>query len=392
MGMPPSPDAGAFRRLDQVAVCRLLRVDQSDIAVICLGLLRQQLKDAGRARHGHDNAVRLLADLGDGLGEVLVQRQEGDQCAQRQAAPAAQTEQRAHHGTEHIADIAEVGVHRHHDVGEAVCLLCALAQLLVDPAELLQALVLVAEDLDYLFALHHLLNIAVDGAEVLLLPGEIVPGAAGELGGDQQHHRHHDQRDHRQRQAEDQHADKGDDDGDGGVDDLRNALADELAQGVHVVGVDRHDVAVGVGVKVFDGQGLHLVEQVVPQVAQGALTHIDHDAVIAEGGDHARPHDAHQLLDVLGQAGEVPGAGGQHGLDIFVDQSLGEGGPHHSAYGGHQNAPDDENKQILIVVEHVAQNPVQNSRTGPPSLICVHRCPSSHAGWSKSPPPLIWDS
>ncbi len=34
------------------------------------------------------------------------------------------------------------------------------------------------------------------------------------------------------------------------------------------------------------------------------------------------------------------------------------------AYGGHQNAHDDENKQILIVVEHVAQNPVQDSRAG----------------------------
>ncbi len=84
-----------------------------------------------------------------------------------------------------------------------------------------------------------------------------------------------------------------------GVDDLGNALAQKLAQGVHVVGVHGHDVAVGVGVKVLDGQGLHLVEQVVPQVAHGALADIDHDAVIAEGGDHARPHDAHQLLDVL---------------------------------------------------------------------------------------------
>ena len=42
-----------------------------------------------------------------------------------------------------------------------------------------------------------------------------------------------------------------------GVDDLGNALAEQLPQGVHVVGVDGHDVAVGVGVKVLDGQRLH---------------------------------------------------------------------------------------------------------------------------------------
>ena len=57
-----------------------------------------------------------------------------------------------------------------------------------------------------------------------------------------------------------------------GVDELRQTLADHLAQGVgDIVGVDRHDIAVGVGVKVFDGQRLHMGEHFVTQVFQRAL-------------------------------------------------------------------------------------------------------------------------
>ena len=42
------------------------------------------------------------------------------------------------------------------------------------------------------------------------------------------------------------------------------------------------------GVKVFDGQGLHAVKQIVTQAAHGALTDGNHDAVIAIGGYYAQ--------------------------------------------------------------------------------------------------------
>ena len=118
-----------------------------------------------------------------------------------------------------------------------------------------------------------------------------------------------------------------------GVDDLGNALAQQLAQGIHVVGVHGHDVAVGVGIKIFDGQRLHLAEQVVPQVAHGALADVDHDAVIGKGRHHAHRHDADQLDQILGQAAEVPGAALQHGRNIVIHQCLGEGGAHHRGDG-----------------------------------------------------------
>ena len=56
------------------------------------------------------------------------------------------------------------------------------------------------------------------------------------------------------RDIQHQHADKGANDGDTGVNQLRKALADALTQRVHVVGVDGHDVPMGVGVKIADRQ------------------------------------------------------------------------------------------------------------------------------------------
>ena len=127
----------------------------------------------------------------------------------------------------------------------------------------------------------------------------------------------------------------------------------------------------------------------MPQVAQGALAHVDHDPVIGEGGNDAHPHDTGQVLDVLGQTAEVLGAALQHGDDIVVHQRLGEGGPHHGAHGGHQDAPDDQDEQVFVVVEHIAQDPLQNRRSGLSSLCRIHKQPSLlYAGWSKSPPPL----
>ena len=43
----------------------------------------------------------------------------------------------------------------------------------------------------------------------------------------------------------------------------------------------------GVGVKVPDGQGLHVLEELIPQVPQGALGHVDHHPGLDEAGQDA---------------------------------------------------------------------------------------------------------
>ena len=53
-----------------------------------------------------------------------------------------------------------------------------------------------------------------------------------------------------------------------GDENIGKALADELAQSVDIVGVVAHDVAVAIGVKVPDGQVLHVVEHLLTHLFQ----------------------------------------------------------------------------------------------------------------------------
>ena len=105
--------------------------------------------------------------------------------------------------------------------------------------------------------------------------------------GAEQHQGHHQHGDNGELPAHQAHAGEHGHDGDGAGHQLGDALADHLAQGVHIVGVHRHDVAVGVGVKIPDGQAFHVGEKLDAQVAQGTLGHVDHDTGVEPCGQHA---------------------------------------------------------------------------------------------------------
>ena len=189
---------------------------------------------------------------------------------------SAQAQDGAYRGAEDIADIAYVRAHRHEDVGKAVGVVGALAQPAVELAEALDALFLVAEHLDDLLPLHHLLDVAVEGAEVFLLVGKVARGQPAYLRRGTQHDSDHDEREYGERHVEEHHAEESGDESDAGVYQLRYALAEQLAQGVDVVGVDGHYVAVGMGVEILYRQRLHVLKQLHPEVAHGALADGDH--------------------------------------------------------------------------------------------------------------------
>ena len=101
---------------------------------------------------------------------------------------------------------------------------------------------------------------------------------------------------------------------------LGDALADHLAQGVDVVGVHGHDVAVGVGVEIFNRKGLHLAEHVVADVPQGPLPDVDQDSGLGEGRHDAQGVEACHFDDGSLQRPEVRILPADQRQDVGIDQ------------------------------------------------------------------------
>ena len=238
-----------------------------------------------------------------------------------------------------------------------------------------------AEHLDYLLPVQHLLDEAVHNAQVPLLTDIVFAGELGEVLRDHQHHRSCQQGDDGQRRIEQYHGHQCGHHGNDRVDDLGNALAEQLPQCIYVVGIYGHDVAVGMGIEVFDGQGLHFGKQLIAQAAHGSLADTDHDTVIGKCRHHANAHDAGQPDQIMCQPAEIPGTGLQHGRDIAVHQRLRECG---ACYGGdcrNDDAQHHQCKRDFIVMQHIAQDPVEYRRCcGFRCFLLIHMRSSSYAG------------
>ena len=97
-----------------------------------------------------------------------------------------------------------------------------------------------------------------------------------------------------------------------------------MPQGIHVVGVDAHHIAVGVGVKIPDGQGLHVSEQIVADLLLHALGDGDHQAVVGQGAQGAHHIEAGHRKQGVEQAGEDRIVHCKQRHDIDIDQILEE--------------------------------------------------------------------
>ena len=322
VGVLPGPDAGALLGLHEVVLAVVLGVHEGHIALIGLAGLVHHLKDALCTGQRHDDAVGLHGHLTDGHIEALVQTEKGHHRAKGHAADTAHSHGGTHQRAHGVADVAQLGVDRHHDVGKAVGFVGAVLQLVVQLAETVQRLLLVGEHLDDLLAFHHFFDVAVQFAQIPLLLDEVFAGLLGDLFGAEYHQRHHQHGDDRQLPAEHAHAEEHRNNGNGAGHQLRDALTEHLAQGIHVVGVHGHDIAMGMLVKILDGQALHVGEQLGAQVAQGALRHVDHDAGVAPRCQNANDVDDAYPQQSRSQRGKIRVLLLGHGYDVIVHQGL----------------------------------------------------------------------
>ena len=198
-----------------------------------------------------------------------------------------------------------------------------------------------AEDLDDLLAGHHFLHERLGVGQSDLLAQEVGGGALGDGAGGENHADDADHHDEGQDDAVVDHDAEHDKQRDGGDEDVGKALADELAQGVDIVGVVAHDVAVPVGVKVPDRQVLHMVKHLLAHFFQGALGDNGHHLGIESAGDEADCIHGHQdshkaenssgdrrpvaaLVALVYQGDDLLQEDRRHGADESVDQDAGQ--------------------------------------------------------------------
>ena len=349
VGMLPGPHVGPLLALGEVAVGALLGVDQGDVALIRLRLLVDEIEDPLGAGQTHDHGVDLVGHLADVAGELLGHVEEGHhdadaegQTREADVGGAGEQQGAAHQGhddVEHVADVVEDG---HESIGVAVGPAGVFKEVVVDLVEVGHGLLLVAEDLDDLLAVHHLLHEALRAAQGLLLANEVPGGAAAHLPHHQDHHKGAQQHHQGHPQAVVEHDAQDRQRHHSGDHQLGEALGDHLAQGVDVVGVVAHDIAVVMGIEVADGEVLHAVEHLFPEFGQGTLGDDSHHLAEGKAGNKTDEieddQQTHQGKDAPGGGGPVSALpaflhyrqhilkekGGQ-GADDSIEQNAGDG-------------------------------------------------------------------
>ena len=108
------------------------------------------------------------------------------------------------------------------------------------------------------------------------------------------------------------------------------------------------------GVEIPQGQPLHLVEQVLPDLSHSVLGHMDHDAGIGVGAGSTRHIDRRHKAQHFGKARKITGQ------DIVVDEGLEQVRSAHIA-GGADDQQDHHQHQQGLVPPQIAHQFTQGS-------------------------------
>ena len=170
---------------------------------------------------------------------------------------------------------------------------------------------------------------------------------------------------------------------------LRHALAYQLPQGVDVVRVYAHDVAVRVRVEVLERQPLHPGEHFVPDVLLHSLRYDDFEPALDIAAANADRIDTSEYQYCLRQSAPVRSLLPDKRSDDVIYQVFGEQRHYQVA-----ERPDDHHHQHEYHLPLVLAQVFQQSQDGSlrraqllQALLCV-ACPSSHRSRHYSAPPF----
>ena len=261
--MLPCPNLGTLGAFHQLPVMVVTGIHQSNIAFV--GFLRfiHHIKNALCTGKRHDNGVHLLRNLAERHNKVAGKLQERSQRTQRNRREAADGQNGTNQRGKHILQVADIADNGHQHVAISVGRGGALAKLLVQHIKVVLGGILVVKYFNHFLSGHHFFDIAVYFRQVGLLGNKASAALAADILSDLHHEQHHQHCQNGQRNADAEHHTKNCHHAHQRVKRLRNALADHLTQCIGIVGVKAHDFAVGMGVKIADGQPLHVGKHLI---------------------------------------------------------------------------------------------------------------------------------
>ena len=184
-------------------------------------------------------------------------------------------------------------------------------------------------------------------------------------------------------------------DGDNAGNQLGHRLGDHLAHGIDIVGINAHDIAVRMGIKILDRQALHLGEELDAQIFERALRYEDHQVIVQPAAKRAEDIDRRHAEDSLAHRTEIRIGLTHHRGDVVIDQPLHE---HRAVYigdGACHQADDDGDAVEFISAHHLGKDAFKRLsgvlRAGLSGVSVAshhHQSPPFIAASSKSPPPF----
>ena len=153
--------------------------------------------------------------------------------------------------------------------------------------------------------------------------------------------------------AQGEHGEEHGDDGKEGAYRRRKGLHHHLTQGVYVVGIKAHDIAVFVAVEVANRQALHFFKHFITHAFHGALGDDRHDPAVSKGRKHPCPEEQAHSADGPQEPHEIRIGHANHRRDIVVNQGAQEERGSGAGDGADKHQDHNHPKQGFVGAEVV---------------------------------------
>ena len=264
----------------------------------------------------------------------------------------------AENGEQNIHIIADAGEYGHNDIAVLIGEAGILPHFFVDGFKIQDRLSFVGENFDDFFPMDDLFDKSFELCGAGLLGNEALRRSSAEFFYDDEHGSGAGIDGNGEPYRYEEHCAGEDDEGKDRIDKLDHALGNKLTDGVDVVGVVGHDVAVFIGIEIGDGQRFHCGKHFFAQTVQGLLSEARHDAGIGKSGDGPQSVDENHGGDKHKKASRngVKSFGEGRGDHVVHEEEKKDAG------GGRcdrrkEKANDDDGHFSFVFLKYVAYEP-----------------------------------